>query len=570
MDNKKRTFGIIVAVGVIAALLAAGSAGTGLSQEEYNVVSASNAGTGINYQGMLTDSGGNPLDGTYEMTFRLYEVPSGGTALDTDTHPVEVENGLFNTEIDFAQWYFDGRALWLGIKVGADAEMTPRQELRPVPYALSLVPGARIVGNTPDALRIENKGDHAVYGLASNSGDVRNYGGFFVADGSRGRGVYGKASNTGDAINYGGFFYASGTEGRGVFGQAAGTDGIGVKGWASDDGDVENYGGHFTATGSRGIGVYGRAETISGRENYGGWFETGGHYGKAVYAKNNANGNYGYIGGSTYGVYGNGMWAGVKGESKSDGVVGENTQTGDRGILGGEHVGVEGRSNLNGGYFEASGSYGTGVKGKASNAGDVQNTGGWFEADGKEGRAVYASAYGTEGTGIVARGGPSGYAAEFQGKVLITGRDTGNPVMELGEGLDYAEGFDVSGKQNEIAPGTVLIIDPDTPGKLTISDTPYDTKVAGIVAGAKGQGSGVRLGADQFDFDVALAGRVYCNVDATEAGVEPGDLLTTPAIPGYAMKATDYERAQGAILGKAMERLEEGEKGQILVLVTLQ
>jgi hypothetical protein len=36
------------------------------------------------------------------------------------------------------------------------------------------------------------------------------------------------------------------------------------------------------------------------------------------------------------------------------------------------------------------------------------------------------------------------------------------------------------------------------------------------------------------------------------------------------MKATDYSRAQGAILGKAMQNLEKGNKGQILVLVTLQ
>lgn len=36
------------------------------------------------------------------------------------------------------------------------------------------------------------------------------------------------------------------------------------------------------------------------------------------------------------------------------------------------------------------------------------------------------------------------------------------------------------------------------------------------------------------------------------------------------MKAQEYGRAQGAILGKAMENLEKGRKGQILVLVTLQ
>ncbi|MCK4783849.1 MAG: hypothetical protein KAV87_08880, partial [Desulfobacteraceae bacterium] len=138
----------------------------------------------------------------------------------------------------------------------------------------------------------------------------------------------------------------------------------------------------------------------------------------------------------------------------------------------------------------------------------------------------------------------------------------------LGTGLDYAEGFDVS-ESTKIDAGSVLIIDAENPGKLAISDKPYDSKVAGIVAGAKGQGSGVRLGSDEFDFDVALAGRVYCNVDATEAAVQPGDLLTTSAKPGYAMKATDYIRTQGAILGKAMEKLEKGKKGQILVLVTL-
>ena len=122
----------------------------------------------------------------------------------------------------------------------------------------------------------------------------------------------------------------------------------------------------------------------------------------------------------------------------------------------------------------------------------------------------------------------------------------------------------------KILQGDVLIIDQDNPGKLALSKMPYDTKVAGIAAGAKGLGSGVRLGGEQFDQDVALAGRVYCNVDATEAGVEPGDMLTTSSTPGYAQKSTDYMRAHGAILGKAMERLQKGQKGQILVLVTLQ
>ncbi len=146
---------------------------------------------------------------------------------------------------------------------------------------------------------------------------------------------------------------------------------------------------------------------------------------------------------------------------------------------------------------------------------------------------------------------------------------TGATVIEMGEGLDYAEGFNVTDKNN-IKPGTVLIIDTENPGKLTISDEPYDTRVAGIVSGANNLSSAVRLGVDQFDHNVALAGRVYVNADATEAEIVPGDLLTTAATAGYAMKATDYMRARGAILGKSMERLEKGNKGQILVLVTLQ
>jgi hypothetical protein len=80
----------------------------------------------------------------------------------------------------------------------------------------------------------------------------------------------------------------------------------------------------------------------------------------------------------------------------------------------------------------------------------------------------------------------------------------------------------------------------------------------------------VRLGAGGFDHDVALAGRVYCNVDATEEAVEAGDFLTTSSLPGHAMKVSDHARAQGAILGKAMTGLGKGSKGQILVLVTLQ
>ena len=68
---------------------------------------------------------------------------------------------------------------------------------------------------------------------------------------------------------------------------------------------------------------------------------------------------------------------------------------------------------------------------------------------------------------------------------------------------------------------------------------------------------------------LALSGRVYCRVDASIESIHPGDLLTSSDTPGHAMKVTDYVRAQGAIIGKAMTGLKQG-RGLVLVLASLQ
>ena len=57
--------------------------------------------------------------------------------------------------------------------------------------------------------------------------------------------------------------------------------------------------------------------------------------------------------------------------------------------------------------------------------------------------------------------------------------------------------------------------------------------------------------------------------DTANGPIKPGDLLTTSATPGYAMKVADHAKAQGAILGKAMTGLKAGQ-GFVLVLVSLQ
>jgi hypothetical protein len=95
----------------------------------------------------LTDDGGVPLDGVYELTFRLYDVESGGAALCADTNSVSVVDGLFSSSMDYCYDDLYGQKVWLGVEVGNDGEMTPRQPIYPVPYALSLRPGAEIRGS---------------------------------------------------------------------------------------------------------------------------------------------------------------------------------------------------------------------------------------------------------------------------------------------------------------------------------------------------------------------------------------------------------------------------------------
>lgn len=139
-------------------------------------------------------------------------------------------------------------------------------------------------------------------------------------------------------------------------------------------------------------------------------------------------------------------------------------------------------------------------------------------------------------------------------------------------GADVAEGFDVSGPDT-LEPGSVVVIDADHPGKLKLSATACDKRVAGIISGAGGVNPGLRLGQPgimEGDHNVSLTGRVYVKADASQAAIAPGDLLTTSDLPGHAMKVTDHEKSQGAVLGKAMSRLPEGSRGLVLVLVTLQ
>ena len=203
------------------------------------------------------------------------------------------------------------------------------------------------------------------------------------------------------------------------------------------------------------------------------------------------------------------------------------------------------------------------------------------------------------GGGVVMIGAENGYNISFDGDEMMARRngvisdllinDAGGnvnigpnsggtsrlitPVVQITGGSDFSEMFDVRGEA-KIEAGMVVAIDPDNPGCLIPSSQANDHRVAGIVSGAGGVATGMTMGqkgtiADG-EYPVALSGRVYCLVDANDAAIEPGDLLTTSSTVGHAMKVADRNAAAGAIIGKAMTNLARGEKGLVLVLVNLQ
>ncbi|MCI0329619.1 MAG: tail fiber domain-containing protein [candidate division Zixibacteria bacterium] len=95
----------------------------------------------INFQGVLRDGSGNPVaDGSYSVVFTIYDAPVGGAVQWAETTSVTTTSGLFtvllgslNPVPDSA---FNNANRWLGTKVSADPEMTPRQQLVSVAYSL--------------------------------------------------------------------------------------------------------------------------------------------------------------------------------------------------------------------------------------------------------------------------------------------------------------------------------------------------------------------------------------------------------------------------------------------------
>jgi hypothetical protein len=138
-------------------------------------------------------------------------------------------------------------------------------------------------------------------------------------------------------------------------------------------------------------------------------------------------------------------------------------------------------------------------------------------------------------------------------------------------GADVAERVNVS---EWVEAGCVVEIDPAHPGFFRKPSSPYSTKVAGIISTSPGVilGNSFDKAADDWEDNrpvLAVAGRVPLQVTAENGPIQIGDLLVSSSTPGVAMKGSDSQSCIGAVIGKAMEPLKEGE-GTIVAQVMLR
>lgn len=157
---------------------------------------------------------------------------------------------------------------------------------------------------------------------------------------------------------------------------------------------------------------------------------------------------------------------------------------------------------------------------------------------------------------------------DVTGNVRVTGdiNVSGNIAAKY---QDVAEWVDSS---QELAAGTVVVLDTTKANQVIAATQAYDSRVAGVIS----LQPGLILGeAGEGRVLVATTGRVKVKVDATNGPIQIGDLLVTSEREGMAMKSAPVEiggvriHRPGTLIGKALEPLAKGT-GEILVLLSMQ
>ncbi len=97
----------------------------------------------LQQQGRILDKDGAPVASTVHFVFTVYDDPAASkpaNVLWSEEQDITLDDGYFSTELGSVTAIpadlFDGSSRYLGVTVGSDAEMTPRQTISSVPYAL--------------------------------------------------------------------------------------------------------------------------------------------------------------------------------------------------------------------------------------------------------------------------------------------------------------------------------------------------------------------------------------------------------------------------------------------------
>jgi len=510
----------------VALLLAAGFA------------EAAPMGTAFTYEGRLTYNG-NPAEGLFDFTFSVFDAPEAGTDLSgrpASADAVSVSNGVFSVTLDFGGDVFNSEARFLeiGVRPNGSADpytiLAPRQELTPTPYALhaanafsaSSVPAGSIeAGNLAPDVGVWTKAGSDLFYTEGNVGIGTTTPGTALALERNGEALRLQSDRVGGRVymNY----YADGVSDEGQIQSAwVGFATEGLNSFSIDNrrtqGNIDFWPGEGgLVRAMRGLSVAGNV-TLTG----------GGQYiscddrlhiqsDENLYLNPFAPGGDVYVGGG----------GGIR---RNLFVTGNVTLTG-----GGQYISCDDRLHIQ----------------SAANDYIYLNP---FQGDVSVGSGNHAA------------------SLSVAGDLVVDGTTT-TKVLTITGGSDLSENFDIAAAEGALKPGMLACIDPFNPGKLVLSSRACDRTVAGIISGAGGIETGMRMGQASSlaagKHPVALTGRVYAYADAAHGPIQPGDLLTTSDTPGHAMRVTDYGSAQGAIIGKAMTGLSEG-KGLVLVLVSLQ
>lgn len=252
---------------------------------------------------------------------------------------------------------------------------------------------------------------------------------------------------------------------------------------------------------------------------------------------------------------------GVEGVTFNPGGIGINgNHASNNGGFGG---GVHGQTGANTGFAYGVFGHASGTSGSVIGVIGATNS---PQGDG----GLFFGVKGASGTILRGNAGPA-----FDGVTVFRVDGNGTIFADGGFrpfGADFAESLVVKGSREDYAPGDLLVIDPSGERRLALSQTPYSTMVAGIYSTKPGVVASQHRMSDPTlvnEVPLAVVGIVPCKVTAENGPIAVGDLLVTSSTLGRAMKGTDRNRMLGAVVGKALETLREGN-GVIQVLVTLQ